>query len=146
MTNKSPTLPVSAAQELLNSLKKSFPVFQRNDPLAIGIDKQIIERLPETSLKILRLALTYHTKSSRYLQKTLSSATRFDLDGSPKEEINDTHRAHAQQLLNERAKKNAERIKAQAEFDRLRQAEAAELEATKKRAEKMNQLAMKFAK
>ena len=102
--------------------------------------------MPEVERKVLRTALSSHTKSTRYLQKFVKAATRFDLEGNPTEAINDAHRAHAALLLTERARKNAERLRVQAEFDKQQQAEAAELEAARKRAEKMHQLAAKFAK
>lgn len=144
ITNTS--IPFSAAQTLLKTLKEAFPVFLNNDPLTIGIDKQILTRLPETHRKTLRMALAYHTKSSRYLQKMMKASTRFDLDGNPTESIEEIHRAHAEEMLKERAKKNEERIQAEARVKRQKQAEAAEIELSEKRAEKMNQLAQKFAK
>ena len=146
MNIKSTPIPVSVPQELLKTLKEAFPVFLNNEPLTIGIDKQILAKLPDTNRKALRMALAYHTKSTKYLQKVAKASTRFDLEGNPTDTITDEHKAHAEDLLKERAKKNAERIKLQAEFERQKKAEAAEAESLKKRAEKMNQLAQKFAK
>jgi ProP effector len=102
MNTKSKSIPVSDAQALLSTLKETFPVFLNNEPLAIGIDKQILARLPETPRKVLRMVLAYHTKSTRYLQKTIKATTRFDLDGNPAEP--ETHKTHAEEMLKERAK------------------------------------------
>lgn len=146
MNTKSKSVPVSEAQALLSTLKEAFPVFLNNDPLAIGIDKQILARLPETPRKVLRMVLAYHTKSTRYLQKTVKATTRFDLDGNPAEPLEDTHKTHAEEMLKERAKKNAERAQAEAKLKRQQQAAAEEAEKLQKRAEKINQLAQKFAK
>jgi hypothetical protein len=49
MNTKSKSIPVSDAQALLSTLKETFPVFLNHEPLAIGIDKQILARLPETA-------------------------------------------------------------------------------------------------
>ena len=76
----------------------------------------------------------------------MKASTRFDLDGNPTESIEEIHRTHAEEMLKERAKKNEERIQAEARVKRQKQAEAAEIELSEKRAEKMNQLAQKFAK
>jgi sRNA-binding protein len=59
------------------------------------------------------MVLAYHTKSTRYLQKTIKATTRFDLDGNPAEPLEEMHKAHAEEMLKERAKKNAERSQAE---------------------------------
>ncbi|MFZ6752823.1 ProQ/FINO family protein [Undibacterium sp. Dicai25W] len=146
MQTTSKSIPVSAAQALLKTLKEAFPVFLNSEPLSIGIDKQIIAKLPDVDRKVLRMTLAYHTKSTRYLQKLAKAETRFDLEGNPTDALNDTHRAYAVTMLKERAQKNAARIKEQAAFERQKKAEAEEAENAKKRAEKLNRLAMKFAK
>jgi ProP effector len=53
--------------------------------------------------------------------------------------VTDTHRQHAKELLQERFKKEAERKKAERDA-------AAQAEADRKRQEKLQQLASKFAK
>jgi len=135
------TLPPAAtpgqnARALLKSLQTTFPVFNDYVPLAIGIDKQLLARMPDIERKVLRIALGMHTNSLRYL-KTMEKAThRLDLDGNVGDEVTDEHRKHAAEILRERFKKEAERRKAQ------REAEALE----RQRTEKLNLLMEKFGK
>ena len=108
--------PIYNARALLKTLQESFPVFGNCAPLAIGIDKQLLERRPDIDRKILRIALGMHTNSLRYL-KTMEKSTR----------------------RLERFKKDAERRQA------LRVAEAAAA-AERERALKLNQLVEKFGR
>ena len=128
--------PVQNARALLKDLQEKFPAFRDCQPLSIGIDKQIIARLPEVNRKALRIALGIHTKSSRYLKAMEKATVRYDLDGNSAEQVTDAHRAHASEILRERFKKAAEQRKAQ----RL------EEEAARKHADKLNQLAAKFSR
>ncbi|WP_153109014.1 ProQ/FINO family protein [Propionivibrio limicola] len=141
-----PTQPNTIGQEaraLLKTLEETFPVIRDHAPLAIGIDKQLIAKLPEVNRKQLRVALSMHTNSLRYL-KTLEKAThRLDLEGNPAEEITEEHRKHATEVLRERFKKNAERIKARKEAET---AERKRNEAERQRTEKLSQLVEKFSK
>jgi ProP effector len=87
----------------------------------------------------MRAALGIHTGSMRYLRAMEKATVRYDLDGNPGAEVTDTHRQHAKELLQERFKKEAERKKAERDA-------AAQAEADRKRQEKLQQLASKFAK
>ncbi len=128
--------PVQNARALLKTLQTDFSVFRDYSPLAIGVDKQLLARLPNLDRKILRIALGMHTNSLRYL-KTMEKAThRIDLDGNTGDELTPDHRSHATEVLRERFRKDAERRKAQ------REAEALE----RQRTEKLSQLVEKFGK
>lgn len=141
--NAAPTPSVNAARALLKELEAGFPAFRDCLPLAIGIDKQLLARLPELDRKVLRTALRMHTHSLRYLKGMEKAALRFDLDGQAGDAVDEAHRAHASEILRERFKKNAEQRKAQAEAGKAqREAEAAE----RRRNEKLGQLAAKFAR
>jgi ProP effector len=131
--------PAQSARALLKEFQEKFEVFRDSMPLAIGIDKQLLARLPELDRKVLRIALGMHTNSSRYLRRMAKATTRVDLDGNSADEITEAHRTHAAEMLKERAKKEAEQRKAQ------RVAAEAE-EAARKRNEKLNQLAAKFSR
>jgi ProP effector len=138
----SPTLPAETKQDargLLKSLQEKYPVFGKFKPLAIGIDKQLLERETGVDRKTLRLALGMHTHSFRYLKSMEKADRRFDLDGNPAGEVPEEHRQHAADILRERAKKEAERREAER---MAREAAVAE----KQRMEKLNQLVQKFAK
>jgi ProP effector len=80
-----PAKPASR-NSLLETLATSFAVFRECRPLALGIHKTIIARMPEIDAAQLRLALRMHTASTRYLKALQASGERFDLDGAAQEE------------------------------------------------------------
>lgn len=133
--------PASApsARSLLKQFQQEFPAFRDCLPLAIGIDKQILARMPDLDRKTMRSALGIHTGSLRYLRAMEKATVRYDLDGTAGAEVTDTHRAHAKDTLQQRFKKEAERKKAERDL-----AQAAE--ADKLRQEKLLQLASKFSR
>jgi len=135
--------PVHSARELLKSLQERFTVFRNHQPLAIGIDKQIIARDPEVNRKLLRIALGLHTRSTAYLKAMEKAVSRFDLDGNAAGDIPEEHRTRASEQLKERFQKLAEQRKAQREAQRkVEEAEKAE----QRRADKLQQLAAKFSR
>jgi ProP effector len=124
---------------LLKQLQQQFKAFRECLPLAIGVDKQVLARLPGLNRKTMRAALGIHTGSMRYLRAMEKATVRYDLDGNPGAEVNDTHRQHAKELLQERYKKEADRKKAERDA-------AVQAEAERKRQEKLQQLASKFSR
>lgn len=138
-----PPTPVQSARALLKELQETFPAFRDCLPLAIGIDKQLIAKLPEVDRKTLRIALGLHTNSTRYLKAMSKATARVDLDGNAAGEVPEAHRTHAEETLRERFRKEAEQRKAQRQTQR--EAEEAE-RAAQRRAEKLNQLAAKFSR
>jgi ProP effector len=138
----SPASPAPAADSpraLLKQLQQQFAAFRNCLPLEIGIDKQLLARMPDLNRKLMRAALGIHTGSMRYLRAMEKATVRYDLDGKAGAEVTDTHRQHAKELLQQRFKKEAERKKAERDA-------AAEQEAERKRQEKLQQLASKFAR
>lgn len=131
--------PSASPRQLLKQLQDQYPAFKNCLPLAIGIDKQILARMPDVDRKVMRTALGIHTGSMRYLRAMEKATVRFDLDGNPGEEVTETHRAHAKETLQQRFKKEAERKKAE------RDAAKAE-EAARQRQEKLEALASKFSR
>ena len=129
-----PSSPIDAARALLKTFQESYPVFGECQPLAIGIDKQIRAQKPDVDKKALRVALSLHTNSLRYLKTMEKGTTRFNLDGTPAGEIEQAHRDRAAEILRERYKKSAERKKAQQEAEK----------AERQRTEKLQRLAEKF--
>jgi len=128
--------PTSDARQILNRLLAEFAVFRDCQPLAIGIDKELLARLPDLDRKALRAALGIHTRSLRYLKMTSRSVVRVDLDGNPAGEILPLHRSHAANLVQERIKKQAEQHRAQREAEALAQ----------RRTQKLHQLVEKFGR
>ena len=131
--------PAPSARALLKQLQQQFPAFRDCLPLAIGIDKQLLSRIPGLDRKTMRAALGIHTGSMRYLRAMEKATQRFDLDGVAGAEVTDTHRLHAKEQLQQRFKKEAERKKAE-------KAAEAEAEAARLRQEKLQQLASKFSR
>ncbi|MDC8760137.1 ProQ/FINO family protein [Janthinobacterium fluminis] len=134
-----PGAPAQTARSLLKQFQEQFAPFRDCLPLSIGIDKQLLARLPELDRKLMRTALGIHTGSLRYLRVMEKAKVRYDLDGTPGAEVTQVHRDHASQVLQQRFKKEAERKKAE------RDAAAAE-EANRVRAEKLSQLTAKFSR
>jgi ProP effector len=131
--------PAPSARALLKQLQQQFPAFRDCLPLAIGIDKQLLARIPGLDRKTMRAALGIHTGSMRYLRSMEKATVRYDLDGVAGAEVTDTHRLHAKEQLQQRFKKEAERKK-------LEKAAVAEAEAARLRQEKLQQLASKFSR
>ena len=135
-TQDTPAEKPADTRALLKTLQERFEVFRNFSPLAIGIDKQVFENLPELSKKSLRLAMRSHTISTRYLKEMEKGTVRLNLDGSPAGEVTDENRQHASEQLKERFKKQAEQ---------RREAEAA-AKAEQRRQEKLSQLTEKFGR
>ncbi|MBC7455113.1 MAG: ProQ/FinO family protein [Massilia sp.] len=142
-----------SARTLLKQLQHQFPAFRDCLPLSIGIDKQLLARMPELDRKTMRTALGIHTGSLRYLRVMEKASLRYDLDGTAGAEVSETHRLHAKEVMQQRLKKEAERKKAERDAEKVERAavqvarEAAQAEeATRLHQEKLLQLASKFAR
>lgn len=127
------------ARSLLKQFQEQFTPFRDCLPLSIGIDKQILARLPDLDRKLMRTALGIHTGSLRYLRVMEKAKVRYDLDGTAGAEVTQVHRDHATQVLQQRFKKEADRKKAERDA-------AAEEEANRVRLDKLNQLTAKFSR
>ena len=127
-TPQSAANPADHARQLLKELQEKFPVFRDCLPLSIGIDRQLLARLPNVDRKVLRIALGLHTHSTRYLKAMGKATRRVDLDGQPGGEIPETHRSHAAELLAERLRKQAEQRKMQRDEEARARQHAAKLD------------------
>lgn len=147
MNTPSPTPSTSqSARALIKEFQEKFVAFREYMPLTIGIDKQLFALYPDLSRKSLRVALGIHTNSLRYLKIMEKAKNRFDLEGKEAEEVTAEHRAHATTVLRERAKKVAEQRKAQRAVEEAALAAKAAEETARQTAEKLQQLATKFAR
>jgi len=135
-TQDTPAEKPADTRALLKTLQERFEVFRNFSPLAIGIDKQVFEKLPELSKKSLRLAMRSHTISTRYLKEMEKAEVRLNLDGTAAGEVTAEARTHSGELLRERFKKQAEQ----------RKADEAAAKAEERRLEKLNQLTEKFGR
>jgi ProP effector len=105
--------PRDPQHAVLISLRSTFPVFQECRPLAIGIHKAVLERIPGINPQQLRLAMRMHTASARYLKALTHGETRFDLDGNAAGGVTPEQKQQALDTLRERFRKGAEQHKAQ---------------------------------
>ena len=87
---------------VLISLRSMFPVFQECRPLAIGIHKAVLERIPGINPQQLRLAMRMHTASARYLKALTNGEIRFDLDGNAAGAVTPEQKEQALDTLRER--------------------------------------------
>jgi ProP effector len=141
-----PAAPGPSARTLLKQFQHDFKAFRDCLPLAIGIDKQILARMPGIERKAMRAALGIHTGSLRYLRAMEKATVRYDLDGTAGAEVTETHRTHAKETLQLRFKKEAERKKAERDAEKAGREAAQAAEADKLRQEKLEQLASKFSR
>lgn len=141
-----PSAPAPSARTLLKQFQQQFKAFRDCLPLSIGIDKQIVARMPDVERKAMRAALGIHTGSLRYLRAMEKATVRYDLDGTAGAEVTETHRTHAKETLQQRFKKEAERKKAERDAEKVEREAAQALEAEKLRQEKLLQLASKFSR
>lgn len=133
MTTPTPVPKASRPRNtVLESLGTAFPVIRDCKPLAIGVHKVIVERMPELNKVQLRTALKMHTASTRYLKALCSETTRVDLDGNVAGEITAEQRQAAGDALKERFRKAADRKRAEQQEN--------------ERQEKLLKLTEKFAK
>ncbi|MBV1774260.1 ProQ/FinO family protein [Burkholderiaceae bacterium DAT-1] len=126
---------------LLDALIEAFPVFRDGLPLALGIHKQIIERMPEVDVPALRKTLHAYTSSTRYLKATVKAEQRFDLDGQPAGELTQEHRDVAATTLKDRAKRAADKRR---EAERAQREAEREAKAKEVMQSKISDLANKF--
>jgi ProP effector len=141
-----PAAPAPSARTLLKQFQQQFKAFRDCLPLSIGIDKQIIARMPGIERKAMRAALGIHTGSLRYLRAMEKATVRYDLDGTAGAEVTETHRTHAKETLQQRFKKEADRKKAERDAEKVEREAAQAAEADKLRQEKLLQLASKFSR
>jgi ProP effector len=135
--------PKPSAKDFLKQLQQEFKVLGECLPLAIGIDKQLLESRPTINRKQLRTALGMHTRSVRYLKNLQNATQRVNLDGSPAGEVSAEHQALASKDLFERFKKRADENKAEQAAKEKAEKEA---RAEQERQEKLAQLANKFSR
>jgi ProP effector len=139
MNSKPPAnTPASA---LLGQLGQHFPIIQEGRPLALGIHKAILARLPDLDPGQLRSAMKAHTQSTRYLKGLLATRERFNLEGQVAGEVTDEQRQIAKATLDERFQRIAERHRA----ERRAQEEASrQARAEQERQAKLAQLVARF--
>lgn len=136
MTENTPSKP--SRDPVLDVLTTQFTVFKEARPLAIGIHKAILERMPDLTKEKVSKALRFHTGTTRYLKALSQAERRYDLDGNEAGEVTEEQREAATKLIKERFRKANEKRKAE-EARQLAEAQA------RQRQEKLEMLAAKFS-
>jgi ProP effector len=131
----------ASASALIGQLGQHFAVIQDGRPLALGIHKAILARLPDLDPGQLRSAMKAHTQSTRYLKGLLATQDRFNLDGQVDGDVTNEQRQIAQATLEARFQRIAERRRAErrAQEEATRQARAEQ-----ERQAKLAQLVARF--
>jgi ProP effector len=83
---------------------------QPDQPLKIGIHKDIIARHPELRPSLMASTLKTYTRSVGYLETLKAGAPRIDLDGNPAGEVTLRYQEHAERLIVTAARCSAEAI------------------------------------
>ncbi len=137
-----PKIPGSASvSALVGQLGQHFTVIQDGRPLALGIHKAILARLPDLDRGQLRSAMKAHTQSTRYLKGLLASEDRFNLDGQVEGVVTDEQRQIAQATLDARYQRIAERRRAER---RAQEESSRQARAEQQRQAKLAQLVARF--
>lgn len=105
---------IKSVSQIVTELRSRFPIFQSDQPLAIGIHHQLQADYPEREVA---KALGRHTSTTTYLHRVKYSENRFNLDGTIASVITDDQKEAARLCLNTRhsEKKRADRLKRHAE-------------------------------
>lgn len=72
---------IQRAKEFLTHLRKYFNVFQKYQPLMIGVVKDLSPIFPEIPKRVINTALHLHTNSKKYLKNIAKGYDRVDLSG-----------------------------------------------------------------
>lgn len=72
---------IQRAKEFLTHLRKYFNVFQKYQPLMIGVVKDLSPIFPEIPKRVINTALHLHTNSKKYLKNIAKGYDRVDLCG-----------------------------------------------------------------
>jgi sRNA-binding protein len=72
---------IQRAKEFLTHLRKYFNVFQKYQPLMIGVAKDLAPIFPEIPKRVINTALYLHTNSKKYLKNIAKGYDRLDLCG-----------------------------------------------------------------
>lgn len=102
-----PKKPLVAPSDIrldnLNAVLNAFVVWREQQPLALGIERQIFQLMADQHLsaskRVVQKLLYKHTHQRSYLLKIGQGGQRFNLDGTEDGAILPTEREHAGRLL-----------------------------------------------
>ncbi len=87
----------------LNAALNAFVVWREQQPLALGIERQIFQLIAQQNLsaskRVVQKLLHQHTHQRHYLLKVGQGGERFNLDGTEAGTILPAEREHAGRLL-----------------------------------------------
>lgn len=95
--------PSGVRMDNLNAALNAFVVWREQQPLALGIERQIFQLIAQQNLsaskRVVQKLLYQHTHQRNYLLNVGQGGQRFSLDGSAAEGILPEEREHAGRLL-----------------------------------------------
>ena len=133
------TSPAAPKNSTLAVLMENFPVFRDCRPLALGIHKAILDKMPGLDPALVRSAMKAHTASTRYLKALAGGRDRFDLDGAVAGEVTEEQRQLAETTLQDRFQRLAQRR-------REEEVAARQAKEEQQRQEKLSQLVARFGR
>ena len=90
---------VLRARAFLLELKTQYILFRKYMPLGMGIEKELHEKFPHQSKRIINTALYLHTHNHNYLKRLQEGNSRFNLEGAVISAVDDTAKQLAKQSL-----------------------------------------------
>lgn len=82
---------------IANHIYNKYDVFKRFKPLAVGIDQDLIQALPQFDATLISRVLANHCRRPRYLKALARGGKRFDLNNRFKGEVSAEEQAIAAQ-------------------------------------------------
>ena len=76
-------------------LYSKYDVFKRFKPLAIGIEKDLVEALPQFDATLIHRVLSNHCRRPKYLKAVARGGKRFNLNNRFQGEVSEQEQQHA---------------------------------------------------
>lgn len=117
---------------IADHIYKKYEVFSRFKPLAIGIEKDLIEAMPQFDPQLIGRVLSNHCRRPRYIKAIAKGGKRFNLNNRFQGEVSLEEQQHAAQnplvkeALERQAAKRAEKANAAAQENEASATDSAE--------------------
>jgi sRNA-binding protein len=103
-------------RKLKKTLKEDSNVFTDKLPLAIGINKVIVELYPDYSKRVIRFTLSRHCNNKKYLVNMLEGNSRYNFDGTENGIVTAQQANIAKNMLNGKYLSEQAKFKKKAEW------------------------------
>ena len=117
-------------------LYSKYDVFKRFKPLAIGIEKDLVEALPQFDATLIHRVLSNHCRRPKYLKAVARGGKRFNLNNRFQGEVSEQEQQHAlsqpniREAIEKQDARRAEAVAAKAAKAEAEQGAVVEVEAT----------------